>query len=115
MTKRVFLYATGSDYSAMDFSDNFNVQQVYEEMVQENVTTKTIDTDEYYIELKILEFGAIDDKFISFIQNNMFDYDKTKASDFFEVTPPRMLHDFISGEAGSGKASYREIPDPNDI
>lgn len=86
MTKRIFLYATGSDYAAMDFSDNFNVQQVYEEMVQENVTTKTIDTDEYYIELKILEFGAIDDKFISFIQNSMLDYDQTKASDFFEVT-----------------------------
>jgi hypothetical protein len=87
MTKRVFLRASGDDHSAMNFDRNFDIQKFYEDMVKEGVTKKTIDTDEFYIDVKILEFGEIDDKFISFVRDFIMDYDMSKANDFFEVTP----------------------------
>lgn len=87
MTKRVFLYATGDDFAAMDFEQHFVSQTVYEEMVQAGVKEKIIETDDYYIELELLEFSAIDDQFIAFIQNRIQDYDQAKAQNFFEVKP----------------------------
>ena len=87
MTKRVFLYATGSDFSAMDFEKYDQAQEIYEEMIQADVNEKVFESDDYYFEVKILEFGVIDDKFIDFIRDEIMDYDQAKASDFFEVKP----------------------------
>lgn len=90
MTKRVFLYATGDgDFPAMTFEQDYNCQNFYEEMVKENVTKKIIDTDEDYIVVKILEFDAVDEQFITFIRNEIMDYDHSKHSDFFEINPVR--------------------------
>lgn len=87
MTKRVFLYVTGSDYSALDFSRAYGEQEFYENMMEEGLTQTSLNTDDIYADIKILEFGDIDDKFIDFIRHEIMDYDSTKDSDFFEVRP----------------------------
>lgn len=81
--KRVFLYVGGSDYSALDFSENYIEQQFYEEMLKEGVQEKIIDKGEIYTEVYIKEFGEIDDNFISFIRDNFIEY--AKDTNFFEV------------------------------
>lgn len=86
MDKTVFLYVSGDgDYNALDFERNFNAQQVYQDMLNENVSKKVFDTDDYYIVVQIKEFRAVDPEFISFVKNNLCDYDALKAEDIFEV------------------------------
>lgn len=36
-------------------------------------------------EVEILEFGDIDDEFINFVKNELWDYDQLKDRDIFEV------------------------------
>lgn len=85
--KRVFLYVSGEEYSAMNFDDKYNSQDFYEQMLEEGVTKKTIDEDDVYADVEIKEFAAIDEDFIDFIRNNFVDYDVSKDTDFFEVNP----------------------------
>lgn len=87
MKKRVFLYVNGEDYSALIFEENYDKQKFYEEMVRDGVTKRVIETETEYIEVEILEFGEIDDRFISFIRDRFMDYDYSKHSNFYEVTP----------------------------
>lgn len=87
MTKRVFLYVRGDDYSALSFQQEFDMQKFYEEMKKEEKTEETISTDEVYAEVEIKEFTQIDDNFINFIRNHIMDYDSSKHTDFFEVNP----------------------------
>lgn len=84
--KRVFLYVSGGDYSALDFDENYNAQEIYNKMKSDGITTTRLDSDDY-IEVVIYEFGAIDDKFISFMKDRLCDYDQLKAADIFEVNP----------------------------
>lgn len=85
--KRVFLYVGGGDYSALNFEEHFNSQTVYQEMVENGEKERVIENDDYYIEVTIKEFGATDDEFIEFIQSEIQDYDESKHSNFYEVTP----------------------------
>lgn len=85
MSKTVFLYVYGDDYSALGFERKYNVQDVYEQMVAEEVTKKVIENDEYYIEAKIEEFGEIDPDFVSFMLNNLCDYDQLKSENIYKV------------------------------
>jgi hypothetical protein len=87
MAKNVFLFVQGSDYSAMDFEQNFNPQQVYEGMVKDRVTLKIFETDEFYIEVRVLSFQDIDPTFIDFIRDYIMDYDDSKSKDFIRVNP----------------------------
>lgn len=86
MKKTVFLSVKGEDYSALDFEQNYNAQKEYEKMVKDGVTSRTFQTDEYDIEVKIHEFGEIDPAFISFLRDGFLDYDDCKHRDFVEVT-----------------------------
>jgi hypothetical protein len=83
--KSIFLYVSGSDYSAMDFEDNFNVKEFYQQMIDEGVTEKTVDNDDYYFGVEIKEFGEVDSNFEIFIKNEICDYDQLKASNIFRV------------------------------
>lgn len=85
MSKRVFLYVIGDDYSALHFEDNFDSQEVYEQMIKEGVTSKSFEGENYYISVYIKEFGEIDDGFISFVLNSLMDYDSTKHTNIYEV------------------------------
>lgn len=87
MSKRVFLYVRGGDYSAMTFRGNYNVQEFYEDMVKEGVTDKTINTDSFCADITIKEFGEVDSEFIGFVFDNLCDYDHLKDADIFEVKP----------------------------
>ncbi|MGG1652272.1 hypothetical protein ABHN03_03995 [Paenibacillus sp. NRS-1775] len=86
MNKSVFLYVRGDDYSAMLFDKNFNAQEIYEDMIRNGESSRTID-EEDYIEIDIVEFEKVDTRFISWIKNNLCDYDQIKGSDIFEVKP----------------------------
>lgn len=87
MNKRVFLHVYGEDYSALDFNRNYNTRQFYDEMVAEGVTFKIIEDEdkEIYAEVKIVEFGEIDDEYINYVKNHLCDYDALKDEDMFEV------------------------------
>lgn len=85
--KRVFLHVSGDDHSAMVFSREYNTQDFYEQMVKDGVTEKVVDEDDFYAEIEIKEFRSVDEEFIEFIRDNFIDYDYSKDSDFFEVTP----------------------------
>lgn len=87
MKRNVFLHVKGEGFPAMEFSQNYDAQKFYEEMVAEGVKEKLIETDEVYIEVEIKEFGEVDKTFIAFIRENFMEYDNTKEMDFFEVSP----------------------------
>lgn len=78
------LFVTGDEYSAMHVSDDIGISNAVK-MAEENNGTFTIDNDESYAELSILEFGDVDPKFIEFIESKMIDYDNSKHTDFFVI------------------------------
>jgi hypothetical protein len=85
MTKNVFLFVKGDDYSALNFEQNFNAQQVYDDMVSKGEKRVSFESDEYYIDVYIKEFDDIDPEFIDFVRNEIHDYDSSKHYDFIEV------------------------------
>lgn len=85
MKKTIFLYVHGEDYSALTFGRDYNAQEVYEDMIAKGETTRTISTDDDYMEIEIVEFGEVDPKFESFIKDRLCDYDQLKSADIFEV------------------------------
>ncbi|MER2007437.1 MAG: hypothetical protein ABS939_08285 [Psychrobacillus sp.] len=88
MSKRVFLYVSGDDFSAMHFDQEYSQkekQEIYNNMVSEGKTLKIIDKDELYAEIRILEFDEIDNNFLAFVFDNFVDYDVAKSKDIFEV------------------------------
>lgn len=85
MAKSVFLYVHGSDYSALDFEQNFNAQEVYKNLLEEGKRKTIFDTDDYYIEVAIKEFEGVDNKFIEFVSNELCDYDHLKDKNIYRV------------------------------
>lgn len=82
----VFLKVSGDyDYAAMDFSDHFDIDEVYQEMIKEKVTEKTLFFEDNEIFIEIYEFGEVDPEFVDFVINIYGDYDSMKANDFFRV------------------------------
>lgn len=88
--KSVFLYIRGDDYSALSFDKRFNAQEVYEDMTSKGETSRTIDDDYDYMDIDIVEFNKVDDKFLDWIKSNLCDYDQLKGSDIFEVKPVKI-------------------------
>lgn len=85
MSKSIFLYVNGGDYAALGFEQNFNTEDVYKEMVTEGVTEKTYESDDYYFDVAIKEFGEVDPEFINFLYNYVLDYDMMKSENFYLV------------------------------
>ena len=56
-------------------------------MLEEGVTSKVYDTEDYYIEVEIKEFGIIDPDFEIFIKNELCDYDQLKATNIYQIYP----------------------------
>jgi hypothetical protein len=86
MNKSVFLYVRGDDYSALTFDQNFDAQEVYEDMVQNDEISRTIE-EEDYMDIDIVEFDEVDDKFMKWVKSNLCDYDYLKGSNIFKVKP----------------------------
>lgn len=80
--KSIFLYVHGDEYSAQDFSSNYNKNKIYKQMKEKNLNHLEL---EGYIEVDILEFDKIDDKFMDFLRDNLLDYDTSKDKDLFEI------------------------------
>ena len=76
------------DYGACTFRENFNLKEIVNEMVEKNLLSKTItnDDDDYYYIVELREFNMdyTDelDRLISYIKNNLMDYDQLKGTDF---------------------------------
>lgn len=87
-TTILYVYGDG-DYGAMTFGQNFNAQEVFDDMVAEGLTEKTLiffDGDyEEELYCEIHRFGEVDLNFVSFLGNEFIDYDLTKAKDFHYV------------------------------
>lgn len=84
--KSVFLYVRGDDYSALTFDQKFYAQEVYEDMVSKGETSRTID-DEDYMNIDIVEFNKVDERFLKWVKDYLCDYDQLKGRDIFEVKP----------------------------
>lgn len=76
------LHVYGDEHSAMYVDDVFGLEKAYK-LAKENGGKCIIDEDDGYAEVKVLEFGNVDEKFVSFINNNFIDYDRAKDEDFF--------------------------------
>lgn len=91
MSKTVVLMVYGDgDFGAMTFEQNYDAQEVYEEMVAEGVTQKTIThEDEKYrdedLYVSIHVFGEIDMDFVSLIFDEFVDYDDLKRQNIIFV------------------------------
>lgn len=85
MSKSVWLYVSGDEYSAQEFIENYNVEDFYSKMVAEGVNLEVIDEEEFYMEVEIKDFGDVDDSFVRFIKDNLCDYDSLKSCDIFRV------------------------------
>ncbi|WP_442637865.1 hypothetical protein [Rossellomorea marisflavi] len=90
VSKRVFLYVSGEEYSADYFERHYEAQSFYEEMVRKGKRAQIVEENGYYFTVKIKEFGAIDDTFITFVREIM-DTDSGDAlmerqKEFYEVT-----------------------------
>lgn len=84
MKKSIFLYVYGEDYSALHFEENFDVNEVYNQMISEGVSKKVLDSEDY-IEVKILEFNEVDNDFVYFVLNEICDYDVLKSQNIYRV------------------------------
>lgn len=86
MTKVLYVSSEG-DYGAMIFADNgygVSVEVAYR-LAMENGGRYEMETEDDYLYFDAYEFGDIDPKFIRFLRNNIIDYDRSKAHDFFIV------------------------------
>lgn len=89
-TKRVFLHVRGEEYSADYFERKYEAQSFYEEMMKKGKRAHLVDENGYVFTVRIKEFGAIDDAFISFIREIM-DTDSgddlmERREEFYEVS-----------------------------
>lgn len=75
-----FLHVKGDDYAALIFEDEYNPQEVYEKMV--SVGEDEMELDD--INVKIVDLN-IDRNALSYIKENLCDYDQLKSENIFEV------------------------------
>jgi hypothetical protein len=78
------LYVTGDDYAAMYVEDDLGVDKAVK-MTEDNGGKMTIDNDEVYAELSILEFKDVDPDFVDFVKHKIMDYDMSKHENFFVI------------------------------
>lgn len=79
---KTFLYVYGDgDYDAVDFQDNYNIQDFYEYMLKlgyEKIKTK----EDITVEIRKYE---VSNEFLQFMQEYLLDYETSKAINIFEV------------------------------
>lgn len=86
MSKTIYLYVHGDDYSALSFEQKFKPKEFYDQMVSEGVTKKVIDDDNMYAEIEIKKFGFVDEEFESFVLHTLYDYDDSKHANIYKVS-----------------------------
>lgn len=74
------IYVDGDDYAALEFEKYFKGKSVKE------IIERFFEGDEEYdgdFDMGLYEFKNIDPEFISFIRNEISDYDQSKHSNFY--------------------------------
>lgn len=81
----VWLHISGDEYASMMFEQNFDEKDVYNQMIEEGVSEKTIELEGAFIEVEIIKFGEVDSKFESFVKNTLCDYDMLKHENICRI------------------------------
>lgn len=75
------LYVFGEEYSALNFENSKLTIADGIKIAQSNCFCYS---DEFYAEFRVYEFdGNVDSKFISFLKNEILDYDQLKHENFY--------------------------------
>ena len=84
MTKVILVNGEG-DYGVIEFKESgISVEKAYQMAIDEGGRTYITLEDEI-ITVKAYDFGDVDPEFISFIRNEVQDYDMAKFQNFFIV------------------------------
>lgn len=78
------LFASGEEYSAMFIRDEFGIERAFN-WAKNNGGSCVIEDEHNYAEIKILEFGDVDEKFLDFLRKEVVGYDQSKHKDFFII------------------------------
>jgi len=80
-----FIYVTGpDDFGAVSFSEKYG-NQLQDACDKLEKGETLLDDDGTEFECEVIEFGDIDSEFISFVRNNLMDYDYSKNVDIFQI------------------------------
>ena len=84
------LWISGDDdYAVLDFENSPLYDQPYSKLFElawnSPEHTYSYDDGERRFDIEALEFGDVDDKFVSFVKDRIVDYDVSKNEDFFVV------------------------------
>jgi hypothetical protein len=82
------LWVTSDCFGAQAFEERFTVEEIAAQLSVDGdakVFEKVEGDDGYYFEVKLLEFGDVDPKFIEFVHKKIQDYDQSKACNFYVV------------------------------
>lgn len=78
------IYVSGqNDYSALNMEESEELKEITEILISDNNLNEVTSSDGSIV--RLLKFNDIDERFISFIRNNIMDYDYSKCSSFYTV------------------------------
>lgn len=78
---KVFRVQGDDDYGALTFEEEFGVDKVREGVAKGETKFMSADETSWYGEVH--EFGEVDAKFVTFIQDHFMDYDDCKHTNFY--------------------------------
>lgn len=94
-TQLYLLYVSGEAYSASEFENTYGeTRQI--KIIRMMIFTDSTDEilnheDDGEIGVKLYRFGRVDPSFISFVRDEIQDYDLSKHRNFYEFTPSELL------------------------
>lgn len=75
------VYVNGEcDFSALDMEKSGELKSLVLKMIEDDITEIKSEDES---EVRIIEVGEVDQRFINFVRNNIVDYDLSKMSDFY--------------------------------
>lgn len=82
------VYVSGQcDFSALDMEESGELKSLVLKMLKDNITEIESEDES---EVRIIEVGEVDQRFIDFVIDNIADYDLSKQSNFY------LLEEFLS-------------------
>lgn len=81
---KVLMVDGDDDYGASSFEEHMGVEDAMKKINEENITSFSIEEEDYSFNVVLKEFGEVDVKFIGFVRE-LQDYDDTKHRDFYIV------------------------------
>tara|TARA_R110000868_G_scaffold74337_13_gene215028 strand:+ start:16174 stop:16425 length:252 start_codon:yes stop_codon:yes gene_type:complete len=74
------VFVTGEDFAAAKFEDHFKGVAV-ESIIDEG--DREIEGDDYFYEITVVEVGDVSKEFLTFVRNEMIDYEHGKNKNFW--------------------------------